>query len=530
MIGLALLWLCGLLLGLSSFLRPPLPIDETRYLSVAWDMWSRHQFVVPILNGHIYAHKPPLLFWLVHLSWIPFGANASTPRLIVLLFGLGAVFLTIRMAGELFPEHKGESWKAGLFLLSFPIWALWMTLFLFDIPLSFFVALTGVGMLWVVKGRSWRGSVLLTLAVAGGLLTKGPVFYVHALAIALALALSGIGERPVVRWLGPVMLAVLVGSAVVGSWLGLVVKNVGIAFVREVLFRQTLGRMTRSFAHARPVWWYLWTIPILGFPWVLGMRIEVVKRLWKTSPGLRFVGCWAGLTLILFSLISGKQIYYLLPALVPVALGVFFLERNRAIDVERIRWIVKIVLMAAVLGMVSVKVVSGYGRYVPWWLIALSLFQVALLWRREAGIVFISLCIVATVSAVNLGPVYRLARDWDLTEAGKYLKRFQEEGRPVAVFPEKYAGQFRFAGRLKADLVEIPSPRHLWAWAWSHPDGVVVSVLKRPLPMQKEPLWQAEIRGKWVGIYFAKSLLGSFSFAGDLVEDHNDSVNKIVQK
>ena len=42
-------------------LLPPLPIDETRYLTVAWEMRRTGEFLVPHLNGLPYAHKPPLI-------------------------------------------------------------------------------------------------------------------------------------------------------------------------------------------------------------------------------------------------------------------------------------------------------------------------------------------------------------------------------------------------------------------------------------------------------------------------------------
>lgn len=39
-------------------LRPLLPIDETRYLSVAWEMHLGGDFLVPHKNGAIYTDKP----------------------------------------------------------------------------------------------------------------------------------------------------------------------------------------------------------------------------------------------------------------------------------------------------------------------------------------------------------------------------------------------------------------------------------------------------------------------------------------
>lgn len=66
---------------------PLLPVDETRYLSVAWEMWLRHEWLVPHLNGALYTDKPPLLFWLVHLGWAVAGVNDVWPRAVCGLCG-----------------------------------------------------------------------------------------------------------------------------------------------------------------------------------------------------------------------------------------------------------------------------------------------------------------------------------------------------------------------------------------------------------------------------------------------------------
>ena len=55
--------------------RPLLPVDETRYLAVAWEMRVGGHWLVPRLNGEIYSHKPPLLFWLVNLVWTITGVS-----------------------------------------------------------------------------------------------------------------------------------------------------------------------------------------------------------------------------------------------------------------------------------------------------------------------------------------------------------------------------------------------------------------------------------------------------------------------
>ena len=38
---------------------PVLPVDETRYLSVTWEMWQSGQWWLPLINDQPYSHKPP---------------------------------------------------------------------------------------------------------------------------------------------------------------------------------------------------------------------------------------------------------------------------------------------------------------------------------------------------------------------------------------------------------------------------------------------------------------------------------------
>ena len=90
------LWL--LLIGTSFATRGYFPVDETRYVSVAWEMWLHGDFLVPQLNGLPYSQKPPLLFWLFQSGWWLFGINDWWPRLVPELVTLANLFLTLALA------------------------------------------------------------------------------------------------------------------------------------------------------------------------------------------------------------------------------------------------------------------------------------------------------------------------------------------------------------------------------------------------------------------------------------------------
>ncbi|HER27069.1 MAG TPA: hypothetical protein ENI69_08165, partial [Rhodospirillales bacterium] len=166
------LWL--LLMATALETRPFLPVDETRYLAVAWEMWNGGDYLVPHLNGETYSHKPPLLFWLMTAGWSVFGINDWWPRLVAPLFGLASLFLTARAARWLWPELPIISGAAPLILLGGVFWSLFVTLTMFDMILSFCALLAINGLLHAWRRSAVGGFVIFALAVGLGILAKGP--------------------------------------------------------------------------------------------------------------------------------------------------------------------------------------------------------------------------------------------------------------------------------------------------------------------------------------------------------------------
>jgi len=180
------LFLWVLLMGVTLLTRPLLPVDETRYIAVAWEMWDRHDFRVPYLNGSPYSHKPPLLFWLMHLGWRLFGVNEWSARLIAPAFSLATVYLIAEVAKLLWPTRRQIGRLTAFILSGCFFWIIYSTLTMFDMLLAFFVSL---GVYSILKAAysdmSFSRWLLLGLAIGGGLLSKGPVVLLHLLPLAL---------------------------------------------------------------------------------------------------------------------------------------------------------------------------------------------------------------------------------------------------------------------------------------------------------------------------------------------------------
>ena len=164
---------------------PIIPVDETRYATVAWEMWINNSFTVPLLNGDTYAHKPPLLFWMIHGLWKLFGVNEFVLRFIPLAFSLANIILIYILGRSLWPDDRKTARYASLILATTIWWLAFSPLIRFDMMLSFWVLLGALGIVLASGNNFTRGWVLLSLAIGGGILTKGPVVFAHILPIGL---------------------------------------------------------------------------------------------------------------------------------------------------------------------------------------------------------------------------------------------------------------------------------------------------------------------------------------------------------
>ncbi|MGZ8215797.1 ArnT family glycosyltransferase [Methylomagnum sp.] len=482
-----LLWGILVIVGLAC--RPLTPVDETRAVSVAWEMWQRGDWLVPHLNGETYSHKPPLLQWGIHLGWLLAGVNDWTPRLVAPLFGLANLFLTAALARRLWPEQGEAHRLAPLILLSLPVWALWTSLTLYDMLVAFFTLLGMLGIWLSGQGETWRGRLLTGLAIGGGVLSKGPVILLLILPTGL-LAPWWLAERPAMgwgRWYLGLFGSVLLGAVLALAWAIPAGIVGGEEYRRAIFWGQSAGRIANSFAHRRPWWWYGAILPILLFPWIF--RVSLWRsRPWpqfKTDVGLRFCLAHAGAVTLLLSFVSGKQVHYILPVVPAVVLMVArrlpeASERGTRLD----RWWLAgcfVALGAALIVVPMVHAGKGETAHIiaaaplaaKLALIAIGLvlaFTRQTMAVRGTAYALIGLVLVAhPIYQAGKGPVD------DMRPMATRLGQLQEQGVPVAHWG-KYSGEFQFLGRLPQPLEVVMDQKELMDWLTAHPDGHLVII------------------------------------------------------
>lgn len=319
------LWLPAIMLVLylaAIWFRPLLPIDETRYMTVAWEMFLRKDWLHPLsVNFEPYHHKPPLLFWLINLSWSGLGISRWAGLIPIVLASVSSVYLTAILGKLLFSDTHNSQRIWILMTASVPF-LIYGTLVLFDFTLCVFVLLSLISLLYFRKHRRIRYAFAMGLCLGLGVLTKGPVAYLYVLPVALLAPFWVKGFSRPAQWYGSILGAIIVSAIPVLFWLIPVIQASDGDYLYWLIWNQTAGRVTGNFnaAHVRPFWFYLPLVPVMFAPWILfpafWRGLAKIKTELKTEEGLSFLFWWLVPVFIAFSLISGKQPHYLVP-LVP---------------------------------------------------------------------------------------------------------------------------------------------------------------------------------------------------------------------
>jgi 4-amino-4-deoxy-L-arabinose transferase-like glycosyltransferase len=502
-----LFWLTGWLLLVVTFqyFLPLMPIDETRYMAVAWEMWLRHDFLVPHLNGETYAHKPPLLFWLINLGWQLFGVNEWWPRLVPGLFVLGSLLLTQRTAGLLWPQRSGIALWAPTIMLGSLYWAFFTPRLMFDMIMVFFTLLALFGVLLARRGNRW-GWGFFAAGIGLGLLTKGPVILLYTLPPALLAPLWM--DKPGTswwHWYTSLLAGVAGGAALVLCWVIPAVAQGGADYENALLWKQTTGRMVESFAHDRPFWWYLPLLPIMLSPWLLW------GGLWKAFAGVygggldrssRMLLYWMLLVLAIFSLIGGKQPHYLLPLYPAFALlSARCLDEYRQTSTRLQMLAPALLLLCAGAGLLVITQLTPQQHWPEWiqnvspatGLALLGLGGLLLIparWTRPGiAIIALSSASVVAVVVLMLGVIHVAAPAYDLQAISRFVAQKQAAGEAIAN-NANYHGQFHFFGRLQKPLQQVRDKRVV-KWAKRNPDGWIIFYPDSPHPPQDSPVfWQ----------------------------------------
>jgi hypothetical protein len=300
---------------------PLLDPDEGLYASIAHEMLSRGDWVIPHVNGLPYLEKPPLYFWLTAGTFWLFGASEWAVRIWSALATLGTVLLTWRIGRRLYGARAGL--LAGLALTTVVGNALYVRKASTDQLFVFCLALAMYGFLRdVERPERGRGRFLWLYAGAAlSVLSKGFLGLIFpALIVAISMAWTRrLSLRDLNLTWGLALFAIIAAPwHVLAAWRSptlfefYVVDNHLLRFLDARRFVEddvpisTLGFLVVSF---------LW-----AFPWGV---FALARPAPDASPAARWrsvVVTWALVIVGLFALSRFKHEYYALPAFPALAI------------------------------------------------------------------------------------------------------------------------------------------------------------------------------------------------------------------
>ena len=282
-----------------------------------------------------------------------------------------------------------------------------------------------------------------------------------------------------------VLLGVLAGAAAILAWAVPAAISGGPVYTKAIFWGQTAGRVTESFAHREPFWFYVPVLPLMLAPW------SVWPPLWRGAskaslqePGIRF--CLSGLVVafIGFSFISGKQAQYLLPE--SALFAVLFARWAASQSAPARRW--DAALPAGFIAIAGLAVAFASTRLpeplaatpAARYMVAGAAFAVlvglglALLPVRDLLSQAARICTASVVALAGMLVAVTLAfrPAWELAPAGARLRELQLQHVPLA-HEDVYHGQYHFAGRLFAPIQSM-TEEQIADWLQQHPRGRAV--------------------------------------------------------
>ena len=466
-----------------------IPLDETRYASVAWEMWSRQDYLVPYLNGLPYHHKPPLLFWLYELGWSLFGVNDLWLLLVSPLCALISLYQVRYLAGLLWPDNPVVIRMAPWWLFGSLLWGAFLNTVMFDTLLTVCVLLAMTGLIKAARDLRWQSWALYALGCGLGLLAKGPVVFVFILMPFLAGFVWSSTVRNNCRlWYIQGSVAIVTGIILALCWAIPAIISAGDSYGGTLLWHQTVDRMTNSFAHRRPLWWYLMLSPVIFFPWFFWPRTwrNLCKRELLKDFSFRLCLIWFATAFIGFSVISGKQVHYLIPLLPALALMLSRAMPDRLMDVKPNDFLPFLTILIFGLILLILPLIPGLKLYhwlqnrLAWWAFLIILTGLGgiltIAKTRSISPYHVSMAVLMVLAISLAGFFSSTGNAFHLRDAAQQLEVYRKLGDPIA-WAGKYDGQFQFLLR-STEPMEVIDKNMIDSWLRSHPHGHVISIKK----------------------------------------------------
>lgn len=320
LLGLMLYTLFVFFYGLGAY--PLLDNNDGLYAQIAREMLDGGDYILPHLNGGLYLEKPPLLYWMVALTYKVAGVSEITARFIPALAGVGCVTIVYWGLLELGLKEKAIQ---GAFILSSSVGLLiFSRMVYFDVLLTLWLtaALLCFLIWWMKETKTYLRLFYLFLALA--LLTKG---FIALILVGGVIGLFWIIEKcPMsvakaffdIRGIALFFLIAL-------PWHVLAMSKEPEFFnfyvINEHILRFLDLREPRDY-YRGPFYYYIPRLLLYFVPWtilIFFMKFQRIEDRQEKISG-HFFMVWAGVFFVFFTLSRAKANYYIVTMMPPVAM------------------------------------------------------------------------------------------------------------------------------------------------------------------------------------------------------------------
>lgn len=283
--------------------------DEATRALISREIYRSGNWLYPTLHGEPYFFKPPLMHWLIALSYRIGGVTEFTTRLPAAFFSACGVPLLYFIGREIFLEHLPAIFATSVYLTLLPVVHYGRQAMLDGISVSFFLFV----LLCLLKCRQdRRWAVGMGLGLGAITFTKG-LLVVPLGAIAGTFVLINKQQalfKSFYLWLG-----ILLGNLPALVWYAAQWLHYGDIFLQIHFQAQGLERISKPVdGNTGQFWYYLFELLKLSLPWLMflpgGLYLAWQQR-HKSWGKLVLIGTVSYLGII--SIMTTKLPWYIMP-------------------------------------------------------------------------------------------------------------------------------------------------------------------------------------------------------------------------
>jgi hypothetical protein len=315
---LALLFGVSFYFGLSSY--GLLNNNEGMYAEIAWETLADGNIIIPHLNGVPYIEKPPLLYWLIALSFKVFGKSVFAARLIPATFG-ALTCLSLLCFGHS-RKKSMQGFLSAIILASSMGFIIFSRMVFFDGILTAFLTWSLLSFYkFYEDGRKVFIRIFFVCAALAAL-TKGLVALVLLGVVVLIFLGVQRDLKFTVKMLDPISIGLFL--IIFMPWhilASLREENFfWFYFINEHVLRFFSKREPHDY-YSGPLYYYLPRLAGYLVPWIFSMPFFIRKAYHKKDSSVHtFLMVWFFIFLVFFSVSQAKANYYMMVGLPPLAL------------------------------------------------------------------------------------------------------------------------------------------------------------------------------------------------------------------